>query len=63
MIFAPVRAELDGAEVVPLSVQLEAEAAQLDPDERRNAAKDPGNKALVERLREALAQEVERLGV
>ena len=31
---APVREELAGAEVVPLSVQLEAEAAQLDPDER-----------------------------
>ncbi|NIR38119.1 MAG: redox-regulated ATPase YchF, partial [Actinobacteria bacterium] len=31
---APVRAELAGAEVVPLSVQLEAEAAQLDEDER-----------------------------
>jgi ribosome-binding ATPase YchF (GTP1/OBG family) len=31
---APVRAELAGAEVVPLSVQLEAEAAQLDDDER-----------------------------
>lgn len=29
-----VRAELEGAEVVPLCVQLEAEAAQLDPDER-----------------------------
>ena len=33
-IAAPVRAELDGAEVVPLCVQLEAEAAQLDGDER-----------------------------
>ena len=31
---APVRAELAGAEVVPLSVQLEAEAAQLGDDER-----------------------------
>ncbi len=33
-IAAPVRAELEGAEVVPLSVQLEAEAALLDADER-----------------------------
>ncbi len=33
-IAAPVRAELDGAEVVPLSVQLEAEAAMLDEGER-----------------------------
>lgn len=31
---APVQAEMDGAEVVPLSVQLEAEAALLDRDER-----------------------------
>jgi len=31
----PVRAELDGAEVVPLSVQLEAEAALMDADERQ----------------------------
>ncbi len=31
---APVRAELAGAEVVPLSVQLEAEAAELEGDER-----------------------------
>ncbi|MEZ5167102.1 MAG: redox-regulated ATPase YchF [Acidimicrobiales bacterium] len=31
---APVRAELDGAEVVPLSVQLEAEAALMEADER-----------------------------
>ncbi|RMH71433.1 MAG: redox-regulated ATPase YchF [Actinomyces sp.] len=30
----PVRVELAGAEVVPMCVQLEAEAAQLDPDER-----------------------------
>ena len=34
-IAAPVRAELDGAEVVPLSVQLEAEAALMDADERQ----------------------------
>lgn len=34
-IAAPVRAELDGAEVVPLSVQLEAEAALMDVDERQ----------------------------
>ncbi len=33
-IAAPVREELAGAEVVPMCVQLEAEAAQLDPDER-----------------------------
>ncbi len=33
-IAAPVRAELEGAEVVPLSVQLEAEAALLEEDER-----------------------------
>ena len=31
---APVRAELSGAEVVPLSVQLEAEAAQMEGAER-----------------------------
>ena len=34
-IAAPVRGELDGAEVVPLSVQLEAEAALMDADERQ----------------------------
>jgi GTP-binding protein YchF len=34
-IAAPVRAELDGAEVVALSVQLEAEAALMDADERQ----------------------------
>ncbi len=33
-IAAPVREELDGAEVVVLSVQLEAEAALMDEDER-----------------------------
>ena len=33
-IIAPVRSELGGAEVVPLCVQLEAEAAQLDESER-----------------------------
>ena len=31
---APVRSELDGAEVVPLSIQLEAEAALMDDSER-----------------------------
>ena len=34
-IAAPVREELDGAEVVPLSVQLESEAAVMEPDDRR----------------------------
>ncbi len=34
-IAAPVRAELDGAEVVPLSVQLEAEAAVMEPEDRQ----------------------------
>jgi GTP-binding protein YchF len=34
-VTAPIRAELgDGAEVLPVCVQLEAEAAQLDPDDR-----------------------------
>ena len=33
-VAAPVAAELGGAEVMPLCVQLEAEAAQLDPSER-----------------------------
>lgn len=33
-VAAPILAELDGAEVVPLCVQLEAEAAMLDPGER-----------------------------
>ena len=33
-VAAPVRAELGGTEVVPLCVQLEAEAAQLDESER-----------------------------
>jgi len=32
---APVREELGGAEVVPLSVQLEAEAAVMDPEDRQ----------------------------
>jgi len=34
-IAAPVRSELDGAEVVPLSVQLEAEAAVMAPEDRQ----------------------------
>jgi len=33
-IVEPVRAELDSAEAIALCVQVEAEAAQLDPDER-----------------------------
>jgi GTP-binding protein YchF len=34
-IAAPVRAAFDGAEVLPMCVQLEAEAAQLAPEERQ----------------------------
>jgi len=33
-VAAPIREELKGAEVIPLCVQLEAEAAQMDVDER-----------------------------